>query len=106
MALDSEELIFIPAASHSAANHPSACCRSWLEGACRTTSSAKTKDEIQWSPNQPPSSPQLHLKILIMEIMNRTGDKRAALPESNMHWEQVRLSSANAEQTPAPPTLI
>ncbi|MED6268866.1 hypothetical protein CHARACLAT_027052 [Characodon lateralis] len=54
MASDLEELIFIPAASHSAANRPSVCFWSWLEGASRTTSSAKRRDEIHWSPNQTP----------------------------------------------------
>ncbi|MED6240683.1 hypothetical protein ATANTOWER_025806, partial [Ataeniobius toweri] len=39
-----------------AANHPSACCTSWLEGPRRTTSAAKRRDEIQWSPTQTPSS--------------------------------------------------
>uniref|UniRef100_A0A3B4ACZ8 DH domain-containing protein n=1 Tax=Periophthalmus magnuspinnatus TaxID=409849 RepID=A0A3B4ACZ8_9GOBI len=75
MALDLEELILIPAASHSAANHPSACCRSWLKEAIRTTSSANSRDEILWFPNQTPSSPWLRLEILFINIMNRTGDK-------------------------------
>ncbi|MEQ2227121.1 hypothetical protein ILYODFUR_034473 [Ilyodon furcidens] len=75
MASDLEELIFITAASHSAVNRPSACCRSWLEGASRTTSSAKRRDEIHWSPNQTPSGPWLHLEILSIKVMNRTGGK-------------------------------
>ncbi|MEQ2232938.1 hypothetical protein ILYODFUR_016603 [Ilyodon furcidens] len=57
MALDLEGLILIPAASQSAANCPSACFRSWLEGAGRTTSSAKIRDKIHHSPNQSPSGP-------------------------------------------------
>ncbi|MEQ2259823.1 hypothetical protein XENORESO_019268 [Xenotaenia resolanae] len=65
MASDLEELIFIPAASHLSVNRPSACCRSWLEGASRTTSSAKRRDKIHWYPNQTPSGPWLRLEILI-----------------------------------------
>ncbi|KAI3376036.1 hypothetical protein L3Q82_016560 [Scortum barcoo] len=38
-----------------------------------------------WTPS---SSPWLRLEILSIKIMNRTGDKGQALPESNMHWEQ------------------
>ncbi|KAK3506182.1 hypothetical protein QTP70_003066 [Hemibagrus guttatus] len=53
-----------PSPSHSAAKCPSACCKSWLEGANRTTSSAKSSDEILWSPNQTPSSPGLRIEIL------------------------------------------
>ncbi|KAI3356005.1 hypothetical protein L3Q82_017278 [Scortum barcoo] len=52
----------------------------------RTTSSAKSRDEM-WFPNRTPSGPWLRLEIL--SIKNRTGDKGQALPESNMHWEQV-----------------
>ncbi|MEQ2309259.1 hypothetical protein AMECASPLE_036773, partial [Ameca splendens] len=51
MASDLEELIFIPASLHLAANRPSACCRSWLEEASRTTSSAKGREGV-WSPNR------------------------------------------------------
>ncbi|MED6272243.1 hypothetical protein CHARACLAT_028171, partial [Characodon lateralis] len=46
MTLDLKKLILIPATSHSAANSPSACCSSFQEGASRTTSSAKSRDEI------------------------------------------------------------
>merc|ERR1712035_210459 len=49
--------------------------RSWFEGANRTTSSAKSRDEILRSPNQTPSGPWLRLEILSIKIMNRTGDK-------------------------------
>ncbi|MEQ2186565.1 hypothetical protein GOODEAATRI_029873, partial [Goodea atripinnis] len=49
MASNLEELILIPATSHLVANSPSACCRSWLEGASRTMSSAKRTDKIHWS---------------------------------------------------------
>ncbi|MEQ2224405.1 hypothetical protein ILYODFUR_007110 [Ilyodon furcidens] len=38
-----------PAVSHSAARHPSAYCRFWLEAASRTTSFANRRDEIHWS---------------------------------------------------------
>ena len=75
MASDSEVLIVIAAASHTAANHLRTCWRSWLEGANKTTLSAKSRDEIQWLPNQIPSSPWLRLEILSIKIMNRTGDK-------------------------------
>ena len=60
-----EELILIPAASHMAANHPRTCWRSWLEGASKTTSSAKSRDEIQRLPSQTPSGPWLLLEIKI-----------------------------------------
>ncbi len=73
--MDLEVLILIPATSHSAENHPSAGRRSWSEGANKTTSSAKSGDEIVWSPNRTPSGPWLHLEILSIKIMNRTGDK-------------------------------
>ncbi len=75
MASDLEALILIPTASHSAANRPSACWRSWSEVANTTTSSAKSRDEIAWSPNPTPSGPWLRLEILSIKIMNRTGDK-------------------------------
>ncbi|KAK3507828.1 hypothetical protein QTP70_001195 [Hemibagrus guttatus] len=75
MASNLEVLILITATSHSAATHPSACCRSWLKGANRTTSSAKSRDEIPWSPNWTPSIPWLCLKILSIKVMNRTSDK-------------------------------
>ncbi|MEQ2272636.1 hypothetical protein XENORESO_004592 [Xenotaenia resolanae] len=75
MASDLEVLIFIPTASRSAVNCPSACYEVWLEGSSRTTLSAKRKDEIHWSPNQTPSRPWLRLEILSVKIMNRTGDK-------------------------------
>ncbi|MEQ2287619.1 hypothetical protein AMECASPLE_014480 [Ameca splendens] len=51
------------------------CSKSWLEGGSRTTSSAKRRDEIHWSPNQTPSGPWLRLEILSIKVMNRTGDK-------------------------------
>ncbi|MEQ2245980.1 hypothetical protein ILYODFUR_033654 [Ilyodon furcidens] len=54
---------------------PSACCRSWLERASRTTSSAKRRDETHWSPNQTPSGPWLHLEMLSKKVMNRRSDK-------------------------------
>ncbi|KAK5602060.1 hypothetical protein CRENBAI_016986 [Crenichthys baileyi] len=41
MASNLEEMILIPVTSHLAANRPIACCRSWLEGASKTTLSAK-----------------------------------------------------------------
>ncbi|KAI3361342.1 hypothetical protein L3Q82_013518 [Scortum barcoo] len=41
----------------------------------RTTSSAKSRDEILWFPNRTPSGPWLRLEILSIKIMNRTGDK-------------------------------
>ncbi|KAK3521271.1 hypothetical protein QTP70_002922 [Hemibagrus guttatus] len=75
MASDLEVLTLIPAASHSAAKCPSACCKSRPEEANRTTSSAKISDEILWSPNRTPSSPWLCLEILSIKTMNRTGDK-------------------------------
>ncbi|KAK3514175.1 hypothetical protein QTP70_005259 [Hemibagrus guttatus] len=75
MASDLEVLTLIPAASHSAAKHPSACCKSRLEGANRTTSSAKSSDGILWSPNRTPSNPWMYLEILSIKTMNRTGDK-------------------------------
>ena len=62
MASDLAVLILIPAASYLTANHPRT---SWLEGANKTTSSAKSRDEIQWLPNQ----------ILSIKIMNRIGNK-------------------------------
>ncbi|KAI3354295.1 hypothetical protein L3Q82_018827 [Scortum barcoo] len=37
----------------------------------------------------PPAPGWLCLEILSIKIMNRTGDKGQALPESNMHWEQA-----------------
>ncbi|MEQ2254573.1 hypothetical protein ILYODFUR_005071 [Ilyodon furcidens] len=50
----SQEMIFIPAASHSAANCPSTCCSSWLEGASRTTSSAKKETKSTGPQTRPP----------------------------------------------------
>ncbi|MEQ2163751.1 hypothetical protein GOODEAATRI_033677 [Goodea atripinnis] len=92
MASDLEELIFIPAASHSAANRPSACCRSWLEGASRTASSAKRRDEIHWSPNLIPSGPWLRLEILSIKVVNKlswsSGQWTTVPPEA-----EVRLSA-------------
>ncbi|KAI3357986.1 hypothetical protein L3Q82_003011 [Scortum barcoo] len=75
MASDLEVLILIPAASHFAANHPSSeSWRSLLDEAKRTTSSPKIRDG-------------LHLEILSINIMNRTGDKgqpwRSPIPIGN-----------------------
>ena len=70
-----EVLILIPAASHLTANRPRTCWRSWLERDNKTTSSTKSRDEIQWLPNQTPSSLSLCLEIQSTKIMNRTGDK-------------------------------
>ena len=75
MALDLEVLTLIPAVSHLAVNRSRTCWRSWLEGTNKTTSSAKSRDEILWLPNQTPSVPWLRLEILSLKIMNRTGDK-------------------------------
>ncbi|MEQ2173912.1 hypothetical protein GOODEAATRI_002477 [Goodea atripinnis] len=103
MASDLEELIFIPAASHSAANRPSACCRSWLEGASRTTSSAQRRDEIHWSPNQTPSGPWLRLEILSIKVMNRTGYKNFINPNyfSKVENYVPILSILQQEEFPA-----
>ncbi|XP_043092009.1 protein NLRC3-like [Puntigrus tetrazona] len=38
----------------------------------RTTSFAKSRDDILWPPNQTPSSPWLRLEILSIKIMNKT----------------------------------
>ena len=75
MASDLEVLLFITATSHSAAKRPKTRWRSWLEGANKTTSTAKSRDEIQWLQNQIPSGPWLCLEILSIKIMNRTEDK-------------------------------
>ena len=75
MASDLEVLTLIPATSHSAAKHPSACWRSQCVEANRTTSSAKSREAILRSPNRTLSSPRLHLEILSMKITNRIGDK-------------------------------
>ncbi|MEQ2253512.1 hypothetical protein ILYODFUR_032936 [Ilyodon furcidens] len=56
-------------------NGPAQCP---LELASRTTSSAKRRDEIHWSPNQTPSGPWLSLEILSIKVMNSTGDKGQA----------------------------
>ena len=58
MALDMEELNFIPAASHSSARW-----RFWLEEANRTTSSAKSTGAVLRFPSQTPSSPRLRLEL-------------------------------------------
>ncbi|MEQ2287580.1 hypothetical protein AMECASPLE_014052 [Ameca splendens] len=111
-----EELIFIPAASHSAANRPNACCRSWLEGASRTMSSAKRREEIHWSPNQTSSSPWLRLEILSIKVMNRTkGDIGQACQSTTCTWNRSDLVLAmmtklllRSWMTPnkGPPTLF
>ncbi len=54
---------------------PSACWRSWSEGANKTTSSAKSSDEIVCYPNRTSSGTWLRLEILSIKIWNRTGDK-------------------------------
>ena len=56
-------------------SHAPSFWRSQLEGANKTTSSVKSRDEIQWLPNQSPSGPWLRQKVLSIKIMNRTSDK-------------------------------
>ena len=59
--MDSEVLILIPAASHSAANRSCESWRSRSDEANRTTSSAKCRDPILRSPNRTPSTPWLEI---------------------------------------------
>ncbi|MEQ2227436.1 hypothetical protein ILYODFUR_037711 [Ilyodon furcidens] len=98
MALDREGLILIPAASHSAENCPSARCSSWLEGPSRTTSSAKRRDEIHWSPNRTTSGPWLCLDVLSIKVMNRTGDK------GQPSWSPIHLYRNRMAANKGPPT--
>ncbi|MEQ2292096.1 hypothetical protein AMECASPLE_019585 [Ameca splendens] len=51
-------------------NRPCTCCISWLEGASRSTSSVKRRDEIHWSSNQTPSGLLMYfnLKCLIVAL--------------------------------------
>ncbi|MEQ2215665.1 hypothetical protein XENOCAPTIV_004071 [Xenoophorus captivus] len=61
----SEALIFILAASHTAANCSSESCRSQADEANRTTSSAKSRDGILRPPKRIRSTPWLRLEIQI-----------------------------------------
>ncbi|KAI3373536.1 hypothetical protein L3Q82_022139 [Scortum barcoo] len=87
MASDLEVLILIPAASHSAAN----CCQynaegSWFDEANRTTSSAKSRDEILWFPNWTPSGPWLRLEILSLKEL------KTSLTEGSARCSQQTLT--------------
>ncbi|KAI3355658.1 hypothetical protein L3Q82_004251 [Scortum barcoo] len=79
MTSDLEVLILIP--SHFTLRLQTAPVHAHAEGpglmkpSIRTTSSAKSRDEILWFPNRTPSGPWLRLEILSIKIMNRTGDK-------------------------------
>lgn len=74
MALDMEVLILISATSHSAANWPCTCWRSWLDETNGPTSRrARSRDEILWFPNWTPflATP----KKSVHKILNRTADE-------------------------------
>lgn len=60
----------IPATSYLALNCHSACWKSWLEDASRTTSFASSSDETLRVPNQMPSSTWLWLKIMSTNTTN------------------------------------
>ncbi|TWW70808.1 R2 Retrovirus-related Pol polyprotein from type I retrotransposable element [Takifugu flavidus] len=91
---DLEVLIRIPATSHSVANRPSICWRSLFDGARRTTSSAKSSDEIFRPLNSTPSTPRLRLEILSIKVMNRTGDK-------GQPWRSPTLTGNESDLQPA-----
>ncbi len=80
--------------------------RSWSEGANKTTSSAKSRDEIVWSPNQTHSGPWLHLEILSIKIMSPTctGNKSDLLPAMQtklLLWSyRDRTALSNRPRTP------
>ena len=70
--------------------------------ASKTTSFAKSRDEIQWLPTQTSSGPWLHLEILSMKLMNRTGNKKGstagvqrALGTGLTYCQQCELSSCS-----------
>lgn len=63
-------------ASHLAAICLTASWRLLVDEADGTTSSAKSRDEILWSPNVTPSTSWLHLEILSRKITNRIFDKK------------------------------
>ncbi|TWW62611.1 hypothetical protein D4764_04G0012580, partial [Takifugu flavidus] len=91
---DLEVLIRIPAASHSVANRPSICWRYLFDGARRTTSSAKSSNEIFRPPNSTPSTPRLCLEILSIKIMNRIGHK-------GQPWQSPTLTGNESDLQPA-----
>lgn len=78
-------VMLIPANSHSAADHLSACCRSLANKTNRTTSSAKSKDTILKTLNSTLYGPWLCSESLSIEVMNRISD----LTEFNIHRERV-----------------
>ncbi|TWW67223.1 hypothetical protein D4764_02G0002640 [Takifugu flavidus] len=89
-----EVLSRIPAASHSVANRPRICWRSLLDGTRTTASSAKSSDEIIRPPNWTPSTPWLHLEILSIKVMNRTGDKGQPWRSSTLTGNKYDLQPA------------
>ncbi len=66
------------ATSHSVTNQSSECWRSQNCDAIKTTSSAKSSDEVLSPPNCNLNSTRLHLKILSTKVINRIADKAKA----------------------------
>ena len=87
-----EVLILISAVSHSAANHSSESWRSPLDGANRTTSSAKSRSEILRPTNWNPSALWLHLEILSINVMNRICDR-------GQPWQSPNLTENESDRT-------
>jgi len=92
MALYLDELTFIPPASHSAANHSSACWRSWLE-------EANSNHIIRKKQRCDPEGSQIRGTEAHPVCENHKHDRwqGEALEESNMHFKRVRLRARNAD---------
>lgn len=90
-----EVLTLIEAASHSAANRPSVCWRSWSE-ANRTTSSAQSRD-VSVDPKQgtllTPAMPWYPVHEYHKRILERQG----ATVESNPHWKHVWMCAKSKD---------
>ncbi|XP_045914039.1 CMP-N-acetylneuraminate-beta-galactosamide-alpha-2,3-sialyltransferase 1-like isoform X3 [Micropterus dolomieu] len=68
------------------------------EQAIRTTSSVKSSDEFPSPPNRNPSSPQLRLDILSMNITNRIGDKAQPWQRPTLTWKESDLLPSTRTQ--------
>ena len=85
--------------SHFTFGCASATWRWLFDEANRTTSSANSRNGIQRPPNLTPSTTWLHLEILSMKIMNRTGD-------NEQRWWRPTLTGNGSNLLPAMQTKL
>uniref|UniRef100_A0A3B5MHD2 Uncharacterized protein n=1 Tax=Xiphophorus couchianus TaxID=32473 RepID=A0A3B5MHD2_9TELE len=98
MASDLEALILIPAASHSAANRSSDSCRSRPDEAKRTTSSAKSRDEILRPPNRIPSTPWMNSRNG-KSITQRKKSQKCSSSEDENNYAKIACGGPRRQAT-------